>query len=239
VDENGQPLNDITASRADFIVSEQDFHATLRQAMFEEMMDMLGKIAPVMPQAAMNLLDLVVAMSDIPAKDEFVKRIRKINGQRGPEQEADARGSSRKAAGAGDGARSSTQLALDKMRAEVKKPKHRARQLDASTMRELVTVLYEALQAGQIVATVPNVAPTADVIAASVGFQPQNGASPQIPEPSGALPSMTPQSIHGDYVGAAGGIGAGGTTDVPPQPDQSTGAQQGIQTVRNDGATAP
>jgi hypothetical protein len=82
---NGQPLNDITANEADFIVSEQDFRASLRQAQAETLMEMLGKLAPVMPQAAMNLLDLVVDHVGHPEQGRVaVKRIREINGQTDP-----------------------------------------------------------------------------------------------------------------------------------------------------------
>lgn len=237
VDESGQPVNDITANEADFIVSEQDFRASLRQAQAETLMEMLGKLAPVMPQAAMNLLDLVVEMWDIPNKDEWVKRIREINGQTDPSKKATPEQLAMKAK-AQAMAQEQAQLVMDKMQAEVNKANAQGRNIDATTMRELVTVLYESLQAAQIVATVPNVAPTADMIAQASGFKPQAGANPQIPAPSGALPAMTPQSIHGDYVGTP----AGGTTDMPPQPAQpvqAAGAQNGIETVRNDGAAAP
>jgi hypothetical protein len=234
VDENGQPLNDITASQADFIVSEQDFRASLRQAQAETLMELLGKIAPVMPQAAINLLDLVVELWDIPNREEFVNRIREINGQTDPSKKPTPEQLATKQQ-AKAMAQEQVQLGLDKLRAEVAKANAQAGQVDAVKVRELVTALYESLQAAQIVSTVPNVAPVADVIAAAAGFKPQGGVDPNIPAPSGTLPGMTPQSIHGDYVGAP----AGGTTDIPPQPAQAAGAQGGIQTVRNDGAAAP
>jgi hypothetical protein len=120
VDESGQPVNDITASEADFIVSEQDFRASLRQAQAETLMEMLGKLAPVMPQAAMNLLDLVVDLWDIPNKDEWVKRIREINGQTDPAKKP-RRPKQLAMAKAQAMAQEQAQLVMDKLQAEVDK----------------------------------------------------------------------------------------------------------------------
>jgi len=74
-------LNDITARAADFVVDQQDFHQTLRQAMFEEMMGLVTKLPP---DVGLRLLDLVIEFSDVPNKDEIVARIRKITGEADP-----------------------------------------------------------------------------------------------------------------------------------------------------------
>ena len=41
----GQILNDITATKADFVVSQQDYRDSLRIAMFESLMEIVGRIA--------------------------------------------------------------------------------------------------------------------------------------------------------------------------------------------------
>lgn len=74
----------VWGNKADFIVDEQAFRASARQAMFEVMMDLLSRLDP---KIAMNLLDLVVDLSDVPQREELVSRIRKINGQQDPEKE--------------------------------------------------------------------------------------------------------------------------------------------------------
>jgi hypothetical protein len=227
--ESGETLNDITASKADFIVDEQDFRASLRQAQAETMMEMLGKIAPVMPQAAINLLDLVVDLWDIPNKEEWLERIRSINGQRDPAKAPTPEDEARTAKAAAL-QEEQLRITLEQAQAQIAKTKAQGKQLDAAAFRTIITGLYEALQAGQIVATVPGVAPIADVIAQGAGFQPQGGADPNIPPPSGQLPEMTPQSQSGDYVGAAQGI---------PDALQADRSRQGIQTMDNDGAMAP
>jgi len=74
-------LNDITASQADFVVSEQDYHGTLRQAMFESMMNLAAKLPPDM---ALRLLRMAFEFSDMPNKDEIVAEIRRVTGEPDP-----------------------------------------------------------------------------------------------------------------------------------------------------------
>lgn len=82
-DASGQWMfrNDITKQEADFIVDQQDYRETVRQAMAESLFDLLSKIDP---NVAIKLLDLAVDMTDLPNKEELVKRIRMINGQAAP-----------------------------------------------------------------------------------------------------------------------------------------------------------
>ena len=77
----GQVLNDITAGQADFVVDEQDFRASLRQAAQETMTTLMQTLPP---EVAISMLDLVVDLWDLPQKEEWMQRIRKVNGQRDP-----------------------------------------------------------------------------------------------------------------------------------------------------------
>ncbi len=81
---DGDIMNPIYASKADFRLDEQAYRDTTRQAMFEVMMEMITRLAQVNPQVALNLLDLAVESSDIPQRDAFVARIRKLTGQMDP-----------------------------------------------------------------------------------------------------------------------------------------------------------
>jgi len=76
-------LNDITASKADFVVSEQDFNATMRRAMTESLMDLAGK----MPPAAMVLTRMAIENSDYPNKEAIVSELRHLSGQPPPDEE--------------------------------------------------------------------------------------------------------------------------------------------------------
>lgn len=83
---DGTILNDITASKADFVVDQRDYRESVRQAMFESLMEVTGKLPP---EVSLQLLDLVIDMSDIPNRDAIVARIRQINGQVDPDAQDD------------------------------------------------------------------------------------------------------------------------------------------------------
>jgi hypothetical protein len=86
--EDGQIENCITKSKSRFIIGKQDFRETLRLAMFETLSELVTNLATSMPNVSLALLDMVVDyMDDLPNKDELVARIRKINGQRSPEDD--------------------------------------------------------------------------------------------------------------------------------------------------------
>ena len=83
VDGTYRYLNDITASQADFVVSEADYNDTAREAMFEAM----GNISKVMPpEIALNLYALAMEFSNLPNHDEIASRILKLTGQPDPNQ---------------------------------------------------------------------------------------------------------------------------------------------------------
>lgn len=83
---DGTILNDITASKADFVVDQRDYRESVRQAMFESLMEVTGRLPP---EVSLQLLDLVIDMSDIPNREAIVARIRQINGQVDPDAQDD------------------------------------------------------------------------------------------------------------------------------------------------------
>ncbi len=82
--ETKEIIGDITASQADFVISEQDFSATIREAMFKSMTEL---VKTMQPEAAIQILDLVFELSDLPGKEKFVDRLRALTGQRGTDAE--------------------------------------------------------------------------------------------------------------------------------------------------------
>lgn len=232
-DESGRIVNDITAMEADFVISEQDYKSTLKQAMFESLFDIMGRMAQMGGpglQAAMNMLDLVVDMADLPNKEELVERIRKINGQRDPdaeqspeEQQAEQAAQQEQAAQA-EMAKRGAEANLKMLEAKVAQLEKQTEKIDAERLLSMVTAMYEAIQTGQIVATVPGVAPVADEILKGAGYQPQaGGQDPNIPElQMQSQPQPMPPMD-------------GGAQQPLPELQQSDGAQQGIETMQNDG----
>jgi hypothetical protein len=84
---DGMPENDVTLTKADFIIDEDDWRATVRQAQVDALLELLGKLAGVAPQIIVATLDLIVESMDLPNQDEIVKRIRQITGQTDPDAE--------------------------------------------------------------------------------------------------------------------------------------------------------
>jgi hypothetical protein len=228
----GKYLNDITKSKADFIVSEQDFRASMRQAMFESMMDLIGKLAP---EVGLALLDMVIDFADVPNKEEIVARIRKLNGQADPsrkptpdelaaQQDKDAK------------AQEMEQLNIDTLRSQLAKAQAetenvlaKAQQIAADTERTMadaiekgVRAAYQAIQAGQIVGQMPGVTPVADAILAGAGYEDKGGTPAPIPEAEGVMPMPEQQPMQ-----------------QIPELQQADGAMQGIETAAADGLIQP
>jgi hypothetical protein len=85
---DGSAETSITALKADFIVSKQDYRDTIRQNMLDQFFELVTNLAKVTPEVAVVLLDLAISMmDDLPYKDEAVARIRKISRQHAPDEE--------------------------------------------------------------------------------------------------------------------------------------------------------
>ena len=87
----GEPVDDsqITATKADFIVSEIDYRATHRQANLDLFMQFVGGLANTDGRIIPAILDLLIEMMDLPKRDELVKRVRQITGQMDPDADPD------------------------------------------------------------------------------------------------------------------------------------------------------
>ena len=82
---DGLPENDIVRTKADFVISETDFNATMRQAQVEELLALMQQLAGTAPQLVLAVLDIVVETMDVPQREELVKRIRSLTGQADPD----------------------------------------------------------------------------------------------------------------------------------------------------------
>lgn len=192
--DTGRVLNDITATKADYVISEQDYRATLRQAMFETLVDMVSRMQP---DLALKFLDLVFQMNDdLPDRDEFVARIRQINGfmppdaKLSPEEQAANEERKKKLARQEDLAEQRLIAELDEIIAKVEKLRADARLAKANATGANVGAMSAATEAGERVAVNPAIAPVADEILNSSGFDDQN-APPLIPQPAVAPAHLT------------------------------------------------
>lgn len=139
--ETDEIIGDITSSQADFVVSEQDYSATIREAMFESMTEL---VKTMQPEAAIQILDLVFELSDLPGKEKFVDRLRALTGQRGtdaeptPEEAAADKAKADAAAQAAEAQNQILQTQLAAEQAKVKKLEQEAQLIAAKIKTESV-----------------------------------------------------------------------------------------------------
>jgi hypothetical protein len=130
-------INDITASAADFIVSEADYAGTMRQVMFEALNQMATRLPP---EVALRLMTIAMDFSDLPNKDEVAEQIRKITGERDPskpmtpEEAAQAEQQMQQQAEALQMQREGAMLALEEQRAKVREINAKAAKMEADAM---------------------------------------------------------------------------------------------------------
>lgn len=203
---DGLPENDITRTKADFVISEQDWQATLRQAAVEQLMAMISKMPP---QVGMVMLDLVVENMDIVNRDELVKRIRQISGQKDPDQTEPTQEDMAQMQAAQEQQQFQKEQALTALaeqKAKVAKLQAEADRIKRQTIGDNVTSIKSAMEAATGVVTVPQVAPLADAILAESGWpeaQPIDApAQPQqpFPQPSPAAAGLPPQGINKEVI---------------------------------------
>jgi hypothetical protein len=127
-------INDITASAADFVVSEQDYAGTLRQVMFESLNQLATRLPP---EVGMRLLTVAMEYSDLPNKDEVAEAIRRMTGDPDPnkrltpEEQQQAEINKRAQAEALEIQRQTALAALDEQRAKVREINARAAKIEA------------------------------------------------------------------------------------------------------------
>lgn len=86
---NGEEHNAIAEFKSDFVMTEEDWRATARQAQAEQLLDLAGKLSNTAPQMVVGIMDLVVEALDVPKRDELVRRIRMVTGQEDPDADPD------------------------------------------------------------------------------------------------------------------------------------------------------
>lgn len=79
----------IGAFKADFVMGEEDWRISSRAAQFEMMMGVLKDLGATAPQLVLAIIDLVIEGSDVPKRDEIVKRIRQFANLDDPDADPD------------------------------------------------------------------------------------------------------------------------------------------------------
>lgn len=256
----GEPMNSITARHASFIVDEQDYRSSVRIAMFESLFNIISNLATTAPMVAMQTLDLLVELADIPNRDEIVKRIRELNGQRDPDEEIPPEEeAAMEQAKAEEQQRQqqmmalSQELMLAKLKAEVADILAKGEKSSAGAILTRVQAMYSSLQAAQVAAGAPGSAPAADQIMAGAGFVDPRQAAQQeamaqqqaAAEEQGAMMALEEAAAAEEAGVDLSSVLASSTEGMPPPPAGGSpsnapsapgvGMMRGIKTPDNDG----
>jgi len=174
---DGLPENEITKTKADFIISESAWHATIRQAAADELMDAMGRLPP---EVGLLLLDLAVENMDLPNREEIVKRIRGMTGQFDPDQETltpEDQQRMQEMAKQSAMKNAMMQAELEKAIGEARAAMAKADQAASAAQEAMARIpghnidaQQKALDVAQVAISVPAAAPVADYILAESGF---------------------------------------------------------------------
>ena len=166
---NADPQSDITAQQADFIVSQQDYRTTIRQALAEKLLQFSGTLSQATgnPQLGLALVEQAIELTDIPEREQIVSRIRQVTGQPDP-NESDEDKAAREQAQAQDQqqqkdlAMRKALAEISKIEAEAKNAMTRADGAAAVALYDKAQTLQEAMKSAEMIALNPTLAQTAD-----------------------------------------------------------------------------
>lgn len=164
------------------------------------------------PEYQPVVLPHLLALMDVPNRDEVIKAVQEIKERPNPEIEQIQL----------DNAFREKELALkyspEKLQAEIGK-------IVSDTVASGIKSAFGAIQAGQLIAQMPQIAPVADVVLQNAGWRPPTpaGVDPNLPQPDVAVPQ--------------GVVNPGDTSPQTPSDPGSPmiGQNGGINTMRNEG----
>ncbi|QND60372.1 hypothetical protein [Mesorhizobium huakuii] len=229
---DGLPENDIIRSKADYVISEADWRASMRQAAADELLE-ASKMWP--PEVTLVVLDLIVENLDIPNVDEIVKRIRTMTGQKDPDQEELTPEQQQQEAEMAKQKQMQEAGIMIQLRAELAKAlkdEATAQQIVSKIVSDKIAAQLSALTTAAQAISMPATVDMADHILAEAGFvsksdeaqpgpQPQPQGMPGLDQP-GAQPPPQRQPIAAPPTEPAQddmmGLGAPPPPTAQPQP---------------------
>ena len=174
------PEDDVTRTKADYVITDAEWSASVRQAQTQQLIDMLQAVAPADPQVWLVMLDLIVEGMDVHNREEIVKRIRSISGQRDPdaaEPTPEEQALAAKKAEAEDRSVRMEEATIAEKEASAAQKQAAAGNADAAAKNILATMAgtnvgtqKAALEAAMMMLQVPQSVPVADVVARESGF---------------------------------------------------------------------
>lgn len=181
---DGAPENAIALFKADYVISEDDWRASARQAQAAQFLDLTQKLAATAPQLVVGILDLVVEALDVPKRDELVKRIRQFTGQ--PDPDADPNNPDPETLAMQQQKQMQDQMQQRMAEAEIAEKEGKAAKAQADAAKvalslptDQIAQLTAAMEAAIMIAGAPAVAAAADRVLADARATVQPPVQPQ------------------------------------------------------------
>ena len=79
---NETPETDITATQADFVISERDYRQTMRQALSEQLMNVSAQMTQATgdPSLSIAFIEMAIDLQDLPNKERLSSKLREVSG---------------------------------------------------------------------------------------------------------------------------------------------------------------
>lgn len=165
----------------------------------------------------------MIALMDIPNKEKFIEDVRNVQQQQTPEQIEQAQQQAIQDALVKAG----NDIKLRELELKERKADSEIKGLDAKAVQIGVQSAFAAMQGGAQIAQMPQIAPIADEIMMSAGYQRPNpyGVDPNYPTadmPAQPLPDMAGELPEG--------VQQNTSPMFPPVPQDAPSSMQGIET---------
>lgn len=170
------------------------------------------------PQAQGALIPHLLSLMDVPNRKDIVEAVKKAMEQESPEAvEQRIKQAEQDAVAKAGMELKAREVAIKEGKAEAEKQEIMNRAVQIG-----VQAAYAAMQAGQVISTIPQVAPLADQVMASAGYKRPipMGDDPNFPVPQGVTQGVTPPAT----------VNTNTSPQLPPVPQQASGAMDGIET---------
>lgn len=222
--------NDVTGVEFKVAMNEVPNTASFKQQQLKALTDALSGLPDDVRVLA---VPTILELTDAPDREELAEEVRKRSGI-GPKltEEQQAAQDQQAQAQAAKIAALQERVAVasaEFAEARVSKENASTGKIDAERIAKMIESMYSAMQSGQVVASMPQVAPIADALLDEAGF-PQAS----VPRPDNVA---VPSQVGGQPVNMQPGAEQAPEEQLQPQQPQSPaiGQQHGIETMRNDG----
>lgn len=215
--------NDVQRTRLKVALQDVPSTPSFRTQQLGAMSEVAKSVPPDVQQV---LLPYLLQLMDLPNRDEIIEAIREAKGQQSPEQIQQQIDQAVREKGIQVKERElDLKYSPERQQAEIRK-------IVAETVESGLRAAFAAMQGAQVVASMPQVAPVADVLMQNAGWTP--------PTPAGQDPNIpAPQGLPAPVVDMAAGDTSPNTPAAPMEPGSPMeGQNRGIETMRADSELA-